>query len=400
MSWLCGAASKETAIVFPLLVVLWRVVLGRHLTRAARERLQRAAVGLFATTIVLATIRLAVLLMVEHGSGVRFHWQLVLVDLDVIRQYVLLLVTPGGQSVFHAVESISSVLEPRAIGAVLFTAGLLGAAWIARRRLPIVGFGILWFLVSLGPIALLVTLDLAQPIAEHRTYMANTGMFMAAGVGLALLLAHVGRSATLVARNLVMAVVWLGPAAMAGQTVVRNAMWAQPRVLWLEAVQHAPDIWLPHLLLGEAMRADGLRTQAVGAFRNAVRLRPDNPDAYLKLAVCLAELGRLREAGQVFDDLRRQDPSSPIAPEGLGTVALLDGRRAEARAHFLEALRLDPGNVAARQSLAMLSEQDRRPDDAYRLCTEIQTIAPDTPGVAECIARNGRPPRPGALDTR
>jgi hypothetical protein len=37
---------------------------------------------------------------------------------------------------------------------------------------------------------------------------------------------------------------------------------ADPRILWLDAVQKAPDLWLPHMLLGEALHARGLREQA------------------------------------------------------------------------------------------------------------------------------------------
>ena len=143
-----------------------------------------------------------------------------------------------------------------------------------------------------------------------------------------------------------------------------------------------------YLKLGQ-VEVDDMREEAAVAFRNAVRLRPDNADAYLKLGVCLAELNRLDEAASVFSDLARAVPASPIGPEGLGSIALLTGRREEARVHFNDALRVDPANIAARQSLALLSEQESDPAEARRLCLEIQQIAPRTAGAAECIARNG-----------
>ena len=387
-AWACALASKETALVFPFLLAGYRVGMGATMPLACRQRLTRVALTLLTAMAVLGALRLAVLVAVENPTNARVHWELVLVNLDVVRRYFVLLVTPGGQSVFHAVESISSLWQWRAVAAVAFTAGLFGLAWISMRRAPLAGLGILWFLFALAPAALLVLLDLGHPMAEHRTYFANAGLFAAGGYAVAWLLSR-PRLVFPRQRRLVAAMLVLAPVTLAGQTVVRNAMWTDPRLLWLQAAERAPDVWLPHLLLGEALRARGMREEAAVAFRNAVRLRPDNADAYLKLGVCLAELNRLDEAEAVFSDLTRAVPASPIGPEGLGSIALVTGRRDEARVHFNDALRVDPANIAARQSLALLSEQESHPAEARRLCREIQQIAPGTAGVAECIARNG-----------
>ena len=339
-----------------------------------------------ATAVAVPGLFLAVLIAIENPTNAGFTGSR-FVNLDVVRRYFVLLVMPGGQSVFHAVESISSLWHWRAVAAVAFTAGLFGLAWISMRRAPLAGLGILWFLFALAPAALLVLLDLGHPMAEHRTYFANAGLFAAGGYAVAWLLSR-PRPVFPRQRRLVTAMLVLAPVTLAGQTVVRNAMWADPRLLWLQAAERAPDIWLPHLLLGEALRARGMREEAAVAFRNAVRLRPDNADA-IEAGQSLAELNRLDEAEAVFSDLTRAVPASPIGPEGLGSIALLTGRREEARAHFNDVLRIDPANIAARQSLALLSEQESHPAEAGRLCREIQQIAPGTAGVAECIARNG-----------
>jgi protein O-mannosyl-transferase len=390
-AWIGGLASKETAVVFPLLLGTYRIFMGDGLSSLARHRLTRAAVTLAAVTAAVGGLRLALLLAVENPGSTRIHWELLLVDLDVVRRYLVLLVTPGSQSVFHPVASISSLWQWRALGAVAFTSGLLGLAWTLRRRASLAGLGILWFLLALAPAAILVLFDLGHPMAEHRTYLANAGLFTTAGCGIGWLLAR-PRSPVARQRRLVTAMLVLAPVTLAGQTLVRNAMWSDPRLLWLQAAERAPDIWLPHLLLGETLRASGMREEAVVAFRNAVRLRPDHDDAYLKLAVCLTELGRLDQAERVFSDLKRTVPASPIGPEGLGTLAMLAGRRDQARVHFHDALQVDPANIAARQSLALLSEQEALPAEARRLCEEIQRLAPGTPGVSECITRNSERP--------
>ena len=69
-----------------------------------------------------------------------------------------------------------------------------------------------------------------------------------------------------------------------------------------------------------------------------------------------------------------------------GTILRLLAEAGEACAKFQdEAIR----NVSARRSLAILDEiEPANPDEALRLCQEIQQIAPQTPGNDDCIRRN------------
>jgi protein O-mannosyl-transferase len=385
-SWICAVASKETAIVYPLLLLAYdRCVAGRR--APAGRALCKVYLPLCAVMTAAALLRLALLLTIESGGGIRIHWSLILVDLDVIRRYFLLVVSPAGLTPIHAVASIDGILSLRALGALLFCAGLVGAALALRRVSGPASLGLWWFVLPLLPAAILVLLDLGHPMAEHRAYLSASGIFMAAGAAIAQLSPRRTGTAGRIrrVRTLVMGA---GLLTLAGTTIVRNVIWSDPRVLWLDAVQKAPDLWLPHLLLGETLHARGLREPAVAAYARAIELEPRHPDTYLKLGVCLAEMNRLDEAAAVFATLRRVVPDSPVSAEGLGTVAMLRGRRDEARGHFLDALAVDPQNVAARQSLAILSEEERRPDDALRYCEEIRALAPETPGNDACIQRN------------
>jgi tetratricopeptide (TPR) repeat protein len=100
-------------------------------------------------------------------------------------------------------------------------------------------------------------------------------------------------------------------------------------------------------------------------------------------------MGRLQEAAATFQRLRDLDPRSAGASTGLGAVAMLQGQHDRARQYFLEAIDRDPRNVSARRSLAILDEiEPANPEEALRLCQEIQQLAPQTPGNDECIRRN------------
>ncbi|HMC23148.1 MAG TPA: tetratricopeptide repeat protein, partial [Thermoanaerobaculia bacterium] len=260
--------------------------------------------------------------------------------------------------------------------------------WRLRRIDGLASFGILWFLLLLLPASALVALGHGEAMTEHRVYLASCGLFLAIGAGISHVWVRVTRlsaSGRLFAR----AVLAIGVVTLCALTVSRNVVWASPVTLWREAVDRAPDHWRPRLLLGEALQDNGRREEAVEQYKAALRIRPSEPSAYMKLGLCFAEMGRLQEAAAAFQRLRDLDPRSAGASTGLGAVAMLQGQPDRARQYFLEAIERDPRNVSARRSLAILDEiEPANPEEALRLCQEIQQIAPQTPGNDDCIRRN------------
>ena len=85
--------------------------------------------------------------------------------------------------------------------------------------------------------------------------------------------------------------------------------------LWLSAVHEAPDVWVPHVALGEALQSVGSHDAAVAEYQMAIVLRPSEPVPYMKLGLCLAEMRRLEEPAQVFPKLERLTPG----PRSRGT---------------------------------------------------------------------------------
>jgi Flp pilus assembly protein TadD len=384
--WAAAMATKEIGAVFPFVVLAYDRILADGTPEERRSRLLKLHLPLISVTILAGIIRLGVVALVEHPGGTIVRWAYGLVELEVVWRYLLLFMMPGSQSIFHEIAPIRSVFEPRALFAILTVGVVVLCAWRERKSVGLVSFGITWFLLLLVPSAVLVMLDLGEPMAEHRVYLASCGLFLAAGSATGRLwAAFVSRRAK--HRALVLAAV--GGLALAGATVVRNAVWARPVTLWLEAVQRAPDHWRARLMLGEALQNEHRCDEAVVQYRRAIALRPQERFGYMKMGLCLAEMGRLDEAAAAFQALRRLDPGSVVASIGLGDVAMLEGQSDLARRYFQETLDREPHSVVARQSLAMLEETiAKNPVEALRWCEEIQRLAPETPGNDECIRRN------------
>ena len=291
---------------------------------------------------------------------------------------------PTGQAIFHPVEAVGA--DGRGAMAVAVVSLMSALIWARRRRAPLASFGLLWFLLLLVPSSVLVVLDRGEPMAEHRVYLASVGVFLTVGVaaGQVSVVRPSGFMRTLGAMTVAALVL-----SLAGRTVLRNQLWASPTLVWVEALEQAPDAWLPALLLGEEFHRTGRHAEAVRAFERAVQAHPQEVSAWGNLGTCLLEQGDARTAERAFSAQRKIDPRSAEASNGLATVALARGAVADARRGFHETLILNPPNVAARRGLAVIAETaDRNAAEALRWCREIAAIAPGTPGNAECLSRN------------
>jgi protein O-mannosyl-transferase len=314
--WMASLASKETAAMFPFVLLALDWFAGESTPEKRRRRLMTVHAPLIGVTLVAGVARLALLALVEYPGQIAVHWRYLLLELDVVRRYVWLMVNPRGQTLFHAVAPVGGLLEVRALVAIGAVGLMIAMAWRLRRVEWPAGFGIFWFLLLLVPSSALAVLDQGEPMAEHRVYIASVGLFLAAGIGIGRLaswLDHAGARLRLLGRAaLVVVLMSLGTL-----TVLRNNVWANPVTLMRESVDLAPGHFRPRLLLGEALQDTGRRAEAVEEFRNAIRLRPNDPMGYVKLGRCLFEMGRLREARSSLVDARRIDPRNELAQQSL-----------------------------------------------------------------------------------
>jgi tetratricopeptide (TPR) repeat protein len=386
--WVAALATKEIGAMFPFVLLCYDRLVFRADASGRRRRLLTLHLPLLAAALAAGVGRLIILARVEYPGQIRIHWPYFLLDLDLVRRYAGMILLPRGQAIFHQVRSIGGLLDPHALLGMAAVGALLGVAWRLRAIDGIVSFGIAWFLLLLAPSSALIMLDQGEAMTEHRIYLASCGLFLALGATASWFASWLSRVSPR-AERLALAAFAAVVIALAGQTVWRNLIWADPVTLWSESVELAPDHYRPRLLLGEALQDAGRVDEAVEQYQAAVRLQPGEPASYLKLGMGLARIGRLEEAEAAFRGLQGLDPRSVAASSGLGAVAMLSHQPERARRYFLETIGWDPNNVPARQSLALLDEMEpANPTEALRWCNEIRQIAPETPGNDECIRRN------------
>ncbi len=243
LGWMTLAvAAKETALVFPALLVLWEMT--RPVPPAARVIASRVApAGILA--VALLGIALA-------GSS----------RLREILQFSFSLMTPVETLAAHAAAlpmSLSLWVRPWALsiehpqsfgvdamfaGAIVLASAVAAGCWALRRR-PLLALALMWPIVALLPThGVIARLD---PIVEKALYSAWIGPSIALAAVVARWGRGFGRSDGLAAssrlRWLVMPRTIVLSMALSGAIAIcawRAAVWADPAALWREASEASP----------------------------------------------------------------------------------------------------------------------------------------------------------------
>lgn len=404
-----GVAVKETAVVAPVLVLLYdRLVRGEDFLAAVRRRGPLYA-GLAASWLVLGWLVL--------GGGGRggtaglaanlgvFEYALTQVKAVVL--YLKLALWPAPLVFDYGTGTVADWTEVWWQALVL--AALLGAIGWGWRRQPAAAFAGLWFFICLAPSSSFVPIA-TQTMAEHRPYLALAGV--------AALLVAAGHR-------------WLGPrvvfpvalAAAAGAvlTVDRNRDYATAETLFAdsvrkfpanaraqtnlgrelqergdtegaiarqrEAIRLQPRMYEAHGNLGVSLMTAGRTEEALEALREAVRIKPDFFQGNYNLASLLTQQRRPLEALHYFKMALTVNPDDAGVLNNQGNALWMLGRLGEAKASFLRAVQCDPGNHQALSNLGHLLLGEGRVAEARRCFEDALRLKPDHAPARQGLAR-------------
>jgi hypothetical protein len=265
--------------------------------------------------------------------------------LQVVPEWFRLLVWPAHlRADYSPAEFVASTGWGRAeISGLLLLTGAVAIAWIARRRAPVVSFGLVWCAITLFPVSNLIV-PTGILLAERTLFSPSIGFLLAAGGAIGWLLESRRsqlpglRPALLVAGLLL---VTLGTVRSASrQKIFRNQA-----TLNVASARDAPKSARVQQSLGETLFDQGNRADAVAAYRRAIgygrepwmlriglarRFRmlgdeeaameelreslAENPtrEALAELAAAFLAVGMYREAGRIAEGIIASDNAPPV----------------------------------------------------------------------------------------
>ena len=226
--------------------------------------------------------------------------------------YVWKTLVPTGLAPLYETPYDGATLTPWfAASAVIVAAGAVALVRV-RRRWPGVTAAGAAFVVLLLPVLGLLHFGL-HIVADRNTYFA--GLVLALLAGAAVLRVLHGVRSSMAARATgaaaLVVIVLLGVL-----TWRQSGVWRDSRTLWTHAVAVSPSS-VAHAKLGVLLDAEGRTEEAIGHFREAVRLRPDSAYAENNWGIALGNVWRFDEAVAHFEAAIRAEPTYAEAHRNL-----------------------------------------------------------------------------------
>ncbi|MEG3618987.1 tetratricopeptide repeat-containing glycosyltransferase family protein [Magnetovibrio sp. PR-2] len=131
-----------------------------------------------------------------------------------------------------------------------------------------------------------------------------------------------------------------------------------------EAVNTAPDFFVPYVNLGNGLQAAGRLEEAANAFQKAVDLNANSAIVYSNLGSALNALGRFDEAAEACEDAVKLEPGFVGAYTNLGNARQGLGDDEAALSAFQKAVELNQNDSDAQYNLGTLFKRLEHYDDA------------------------------------
>jgi len=244
--------------------------------------------------------------LLHYSLALRGWYENVLTQANTVVYAITLFVRPWHLNFDHDLPVYTSILQGPVLLSIAVFVGLVAAAVGLARRTPLFSFGILWFFLHLTPTnSVLARYDL---LSERNLYLPSIGLYLAA--------VSAGIESTRWLGTRLRAARAPGPrvagfsrlaawptrpelvVGLVGETVSRNALYADPVAFWSDAAAKSPRKARPHTNLGHALSVAGDFDGAIREFRLALALDPQDPVAQRNLL----------EAWKLKTQQRRQTP--------------------------------------------------------------------------------------------
>jgi len=388
-SFILALLSKEIALIFPLIVVLYGCTfMDRTPHLRLRDRIVKRYLAYFIIAGIYIFLRATVLNFAEELtplSQTPIHLRL-LTMCRVVFTYLRLLFFPIGLHMEWDVQPATSFFNLPVIASLL----VLIFIWIAiaksYRYSRTISFASLWFFICLIPVSNLV--PLMTYLAEHWLYLPSMGFLMVLAVGIVRALEP--KSAKVysslikwaVAASLILALFFYSRA-----TVRRNTDWADELTIFEHTLRYSPNNCRVLINLGIAYEERGLLDEAMSRFEEVIRLRPDYAEAYLNRGVIYGLKEMYDEANEDFREALRQKPHLAEAHHNLAHIHEKKGELGEAIREYKVALRLKPIMLKTHYDLAALYEKKGLFDEAITQYREVLRLDPNLPSLRQKLQK-------------
>lgn len=405
-SYLFGLLSKETALVFPFLIVMLdflkpslqeNSVDNREISKTKNKYF--FYLGMAAATLIYWLYRQALFgqgasITASMHNPVRSFYSNILTQSAISFYYLRLFIWPHPLTIHHNFPVLNSLFHPFAFFSVTAISLILMLIFMLRKKWPLVSIGLAWYLICLLP-KFYAPLHIVA--AEHHFYLPSFGIYLILAVMLKELYVKFKRRFYIAGIGILCLftlLVWF-----------RNYEFKDASTFWRKSAQTDPSSAIAHHNLGVVYNDIGLYPEAEEELKKTLSLAPAYADNAVKnVAENLANTYRLQKRfkealeeinriiqlgfynfgtylslGTIYVDMGDGEKAEEAWKKGLslnsrsagllynlGLLYFQKSQPSQARKFFEQAIQYDPDLYNAHYSLGYIMEDEGQIDSAIK----------------------------------
>lgn len=381
-----GFATKENAFMLPFSIWLYDLLI---IQGATRENVLKNLKFLAPVIIIAAAVSLWYIDISSILSGASYAnrpftlTERLLTEPRIIIFYITLLFYPVSSrlTLLHDIELSKSFLTPwSTLPAIAVIVMLLVLAIYISRKRPLISFCIFFFFLNHIIESSFLPLEL---VFEHRNYVPSMFFFVPVVIGMLHVIDYF--SYKKVVQFMIVAVVTFLLAAQGHTVFVRNALFADPILLWADNVKKAPKLSRPHGNLGSYFSRSGDWISSMHQYELALALKnyinfTNEPEFYhANLSMGYLNSGQEDSAIQECEKFLKIGKGRINANTAnvMATALVMTGKVNESYALIRKALILEPENENYLSNLAFIFLKMGKLEKSIEVARKTLLMKPD-----------------------
>jgi tetratricopeptide (TPR) repeat protein len=335
--------SKAMAVSFPVVMILVDYLRGRPVDKQSLVE----KIPFFILSIVFGVIAVLFQAGIQQtgmGEVALSAFERLFVAGYGVLFFVVKFIVPINLSILHDLPiTETGSLAWYAYGSALVAAAGIASLIFARRKVPMVVFGGLFFLVTFAPVSQILPVGVPT-IAERFTYIPLFGLSLLVASGFLLIRDHFlkprGFSES---ASAVVVVAWI--MFLASQTIGQTKVWKDDITLWTSVIDKPPPPALAYLQRGLAHAAAFRPREAAEDYTRAIQRDSSLAPAWNNRGLVFVGVGNYDQAVTDYKRAVALAPSYTDAYLNLGRALMLQKDFAGAIENYGKAIELDTTNA-------------------------------------------------------
>ena len=352
IAYSCALFSKEMAITFPVLLLLFVVFSDQKIWPYLVKRFKGIYTGYIAVSLFYVIIRFVIftnpaLKATYQPGGFLVN---IFTMIKILASYIKLSFFPFNLNADYVVPLVKTPLEGSFILSIIFLISIfiLFAKLIKSRNM--FACWMAWFFIMILPV--MNILPIGNIMAERYLYIPVMGFCVAKGILIYRITDRTLSPRAIPMRRIVqLTLVTLMIGGYGFSIIRKNGDWRDEFTLWTKTIRRAPDSHRAHCNLGIVYMENGLTEKAQMEYQTALELNPQNANIHNNLGAVYTKKGLDDQALIEYKEAINLDNSYAQPHNNLGNIYFNRGLIDKAKAEYEEALRVKPDHALAHNGL-------------------------------------------------